>query len=55
MLADFYEFEGLLIALKLRGLMDTGEYIVVGVDTEQYDSQDPPKYIEGKPSNIGSK
>ena len=48
MLADFYEFEGLLIALKLKGLLDTGEYIVVGVDSKQYDAQDPQKYIEGK-------
>ena len=48
MLADFYEFEGLLIALRLKGLLDTGEYIVVGVDPKQYDSSDPQKYIEGK-------
>ncbi|KAK2159125.1 hypothetical protein LSH36_158g05017 [Paralvinella palmiformis] len=41
MLADFYEFEGLLIALRLKGLLDTGEYIVVGVDPKQYDSSDP--------------
>ena len=47
MLADFYEFEGLLMALKLKGLTDTGEYIVVGVDAKQYDSSDPQKYIEG--------
>ena len=47
MLADFYEFEGLLIALRLKGLLDTGEYIVVGVDPKQYDSSDPQKYIEG--------
>ena len=47
MLADYYEFEGLLIALKLRGLMDTGDYVVVGVDSKQYDPSDPQKYIEG--------
>ena len=48
MLADFFEFEGLLIALKLKGLMDTGEYIVVGVDTKVYDVSDPQKYVVGK-------
>ena len=48
MLADFYEFEGLLIALKLKGLMDTGDYAVIGVDPKQYDASDPEKYIEGK-------
>ena len=47
MLAEFFEFEGLLIALKLKGLIDTGEYIVVGVDTRVYDASDPQKYVEG--------
>lgn len=47
MLADYYEFEGLLISLKVRGLMDSGDYIVVGVDPKQYDPSDPAKYIEG--------
>ena len=48
MLAEFFEYEGLLIALKLKGLLDTGQYIVVGVDTKVYDASDPQKYIEGK-------
>lgn len=47
MLSDFYEFQGLLVALKMRGLTDTGEYVVVGVDAKEYDSADPQKYIEG--------
>ena len=47
MLADFYEYEGLMVALKLKGLLDTGEYIVVGVDSKDYDYEDPHKYVEG--------
>lgn len=27
--------------------MPTGEYFVVGVDIEQYDSRDPEKYLRG--------
>jgi hypothetical protein len=48
MLAEFYEFEGMLMALRMRGLLDTGDYVVVGVDAVQYDSADPNKYIEGR-------
>ncbi len=47
MLAEFYEFEGLLMALKLKGVMDSGDYAVIGVDPKQYDASDPEKYIEG--------
>ena len=47
MLGEFYEFVGLMVALYLRGLLDTGEYFVVGVDTMQYDPNDPAKYLEG--------
>ena len=47
MLADFYEFEGLLNALHNSSLLDTGEYVVVGADTRMYDSTDPQKYIDG--------
>lgn len=48
MLADAYEFQGLLIALKLKGLVDTGQYIMVGVDSQIYSPSDPRIYIEGK-------
>ncbi len=47
MLGEFYEFVGLMVALYLRGLLDTGDYFVVGVDTMQYDPNDPAKYMEG--------
>lgn len=48
MLGEPYEFAGLMVALYLRGLLDTGEYFVVGVDIMQYDPIDPQKYLEGK-------
>ncbi len=47
MLGEHYEFVGLMLGLLLRGLLDTGEYFVVGVDTRQYDPRDPLKYLEG--------
>ena len=61
MLAESFEFRALLDALKGRGLLETGEYIVLGVDSKHYDSKDPQKYIAGTtrateyvPPNIGS-
>ena len=48
MIAESFEFEGLMEALKVRGLLDTGQYIVLGVDAKQYDSKDPVKYIAGQ-------
>ena len=36
------------MALKTQGLLDTGEYVVVGVDPNQYDSSDTQKYITGQ-------
>ena len=48
MLGEYYEFVGLMVSLLMRGLLDTGEYFVVGVDTRQYDPTDPQKYLEGK-------
>ncbi len=47
MLGEHYEFIGLMVSLYLKGLLDTGEYFVVGVDTRQYDPTDPQKYLEG--------
>ena len=47
MLAESFEFRALLDALKGRGLLETGEYIVLGVDSKHYDSKDPQKYIAG--------
>ena len=48
MLAEWFEFRALLMALKTQGLLDTGEYVVVGVDPNQYDSSDTQKYITGQ-------
>ena len=31
----------------MKGLIDTGEYIVLGVNSDQYDPSDPEKYIAG--------
>ena len=36
-----------MVSLLLKGLLDTGEYFVVGIDTRQYDPRDPQKYLEG--------
>ena len=47
MLGEHYEFVGLMVSLQLRGLLDTGDYFVVGVDPGQYDPKDPQKYLEG--------
>ena len=47
MLGEHYEFVGLMVSLLLKGLLDTGEYFVVGIDTRQYDPKDPQKYLEG--------
>lgn len=42
-----YEFVGLMDHLNDRGLLDTGEYFVVGVNVGQYDSKDPQAYFRG--------
>uniref|UniRef100_A0A182YC47 Guanylate cyclase n=1 Tax=Anopheles stephensi TaxID=30069 RepID=A0A182YC47_ANOST len=42
-----YEHIGLLVSLWRRGLLDRGEYFVVGVDIEQYDAALPTKYMHG--------
>ncbi|GIY31621.1 uncharacterized protein CDAR_428061 [Caerostris darwini] len=33
--------------MEKRGLLDKGEYYVVGVDIEQYESQNPRRYLKG--------
>lgn len=42
-----YEHVGLMMAMERRNLFDNGEYFVVGVDIEQYDANDPDKYLRG--------
>ncbi|KAI5717063.1 hypothetical protein M8J76_016997 [Diaphorina citri] len=46
-LGHYYEHLGLMVAMEEMGLFDKGEYFVVGVDIEQYDSRDPEKYLRG--------
>ncbi|VEN57859.1 unnamed protein product, partial [Callosobruchus maculatus] len=36
-----------MIAMEEKKLFDKGEYFVVGVDIEQYDSENPTKYLKG--------
>ncbi|XP_026479460.1 guanylate cyclase 32E-like [Ctenocephalides felis] len=42
-----YEHIGLLMAMDELRLCDTGQYWVLGVDIEQYDPEDPYKYLHG--------
>uniref|UniRef100_A0A8D8RBI4 Guanylate cyclase n=1 Tax=Cacopsylla melanoneura TaxID=428564 RepID=A0A8D8RBI4_9HEMI len=46
-LGHYYEHLGLMVAMEELRLFDKGEYFVVGVDIEQYDSRDPEKYLRG--------
>ncbi|CAH1794097.1 unnamed protein product [Owenia fusiformis] len=48
MLAEHYEFVGLMSHLQNKGLLDTGEYFVIGVQPYQYDPIAPASYIQGK-------
>lgn len=45
MLAENYEFRGLLLPLKDKGLLKNGEYIVIGVDSKHYNVMDSPRYL----------
>ncbi|KAJ8981644.1 hypothetical protein NQ317_000872 [Molorchus minor] len=46
-LGNYYEHLGLMVAMQDKKLFDKGEYFVVGVDIEQYDSENPSKYLRG--------
>lgn len=46
-LGHHYEHIGLMLSLKRKGLLDRGEYFVVGIDIEQYDATSPDKYLHG--------
>lgn len=41
------EHVGLMLALQRKGLLERGEYFVVGVDIEQYNAQLPDRYLRG--------
>ena len=47
MLAMEHEFEGMMIAMQRKKLLDDGEYFLIGVDSKPYDPSDPQVYIEG--------
>lgn len=36
-----------MLSLQRKGLLDYGEYFVVGVDIDQYDAKMPSKYLRG--------
>ncbi|KAI1292246.1 Guanylate cyclase 32E [Halotydeus destructor] len=44
---NYFEHLGILLSLAEKGLLDNGQYFVVGVDVEQYDAADPAKYFRG--------
>lgn len=46
-LGKYFEFVGLMDHLYDRGLLDTGEYFVVGVHLGYYNSKDPQIYFKG--------
>ncbi|GIY60455.1 uncharacterized protein CEXT_220851 [Caerostris extrusa] len=46
-LGYYFEHLGLMVSMEKRGLLDKGEYYVVGVDIEQYESQNPRRYLKG--------
>ncbi|XP_070503442.1 speract receptor [Chironomus tepperi] len=46
-LGQFHEHIGLMLSLYNRGLLNNGEYFVIGMDIEQYDTSDPEKYLKG--------
>jgi len=47
MLAFEHEFEGMLIAMHQRRLLDSGEYFLIGVDSKPYDPSHPRIYAQG--------
>ncbi|XP_023216984.1 guanylate cyclase 32E-like [Centruroides sculpturatus] len=43
----YYEHVGMMISLQKQGLLENGEYFVIGVDVEQYDTSIPQRYLKG--------
>lgn len=41
-----------MLSLERRGLLDNGDYFVVGVDLEQYSTTEPDKYLRGVLNNV---
>lgn len=51
-LGHYYEHVGLMLSLERKGLLDNGDYFVVGVDLEQYAATEPDKYLRGVLNNV---
>lgn len=47
-LGYYFEHIGLMASMEARGLLDRGDYYVVGVDVEQYDIEQPRRYLTGE-------
>ncbi|XP_012940370.1 receptor-type guanylate cyclase Gyc76C [Aplysia californica] len=47
MLGDPYEFVGLMDHLQIVGLLDTGDYFVVGVTRDTYELEQPQEFLQG--------
>ncbi|XP_053204418.1 guanylate cyclase 32E-like isoform X2 [Panonychus citri] len=43
----YYEHLGFMMSLEEKGLLESGQYFVVGVDVEHYNSQEPQIYFKG--------
>lgn len=41
-----------MLSLDRKGLLDNGDYFVVGVDLEQYSTSEPDKYLRGVLNNV---
>ncbi|CAD7080488.1 unnamed protein product [Hermetia illucens] len=52
-LGHYFEHIGLMKSLQNRGLLDKGEYFVVGIDIEQYDPSAADKYMRGSLMETG--
>ena len=50
-LGHYYEHVGLMLSLERKGLLDNGDFFVVGVDLEQYAASEPEKYLRGVLNN----
>lgn len=49
MLGQHYEFVGLVDHLQDRGLLNSGQYFIIGVsNNDHYDQLNPEKYLQGR-------
>lgn len=50
----YSEHIGLMLSLYQKGLLENGQYFVVGVDVEHYNRLEPQRYFKGTHSHIKS-